>query len=321
MIKIPPFIDAHMHFVIEGKAVPPYDLSRIIRPLLKNGIFAVRDMGYKTDIGLAAKRMLSESGSVFPLAIESSGTAIYRKGTYGVFLGKGLSEQYEIRKAVNEVADRGADFLKVINSGVVCTKKAGFITPGGFPLKFLKTICAEAKNKNLTVACHVNGDEAIRNAIVAGVSSIEHGFFISKETIDLMAKKEVFWTPTIFALSALKSFLGISERDYIEKVVDGHLESVNYADSIGIRLRIGTDSGSKGVRHGESIFYEMAFFKKAGISFDRILSYACLDNREITKGNYLMVKKDFIESRKIEGVYYGNKDINEVIENNDLSET
>lgn len=315
LVKIPPFEDSHIHFVIDGRAVSPHDLSCIIKTLLRHGIFVVRDMGYKTGVGLTIKRMLSEGSSMVPLKIISSGLAIYRKGTYGVFLGRGVSERDEIKQAVKEVADAGADFLKVVNSGVVCTKRHGFVTPGGFPMKFLKVICDEAKSRNLSVVCHANGDEAIRNAIIAGASSIEHGFFISRESIHLMNEKGTSWTPTIFALSAITSTLRPSEKSYIDKVVEGHLEAVNYANSIGVKLRIGTDSGSKGVRHGESIFDEMAFFRKAGISFEKILSYVCLDNQEISKGNYLMISKDFIESRRIVAVYYQNKGINQLIEN------
>ncbi len=313
LIKIPPFADSHIHFVVEGRSVSPNDLSGIIKTLLRYGIFAVRDMGYKTGIGLALQRMLSEGSSPIPLIIKSSGFAIYKKGTYGVFLGRGVAEKDEIKKTVNEIADAGADFLKVVNSGVVCTKKGGFVTPGGFPIKFIKAICDEAKKRNLQVACHANGDEAIRNAIIAGASSIEHGFFISKDSIHLMADNRISWTPTIFALSAIAPTLSFSEKKYIENVIYGHLESVNYADSIGVRLCIGTDSGSKGVRHGESIFDEMAFFKKAGIALDKILSYICLNQEEISKGNFILIKKDFIESRRIEGVYHSGKEIDKLL--------
>lgn len=313
LIKIPPFTDSHIHFVKDGRAVSPDGLMDIINSLLKHGIFAVMDMGYKTGIGLAVKRRLSEGCSFNQLRIKSSGYAIYKKGTYGVFLGRGVSELHEIKKVVNEIADAGADFLKVVNSGMVCTRKEGYVTPGGFPLKFLKAICDEARGRNLPVVCHANGDEAIRHAIIAGASSIEHGFFISKETIHLMSEKRITWTPTIFALSAIAPGLPPSERRHIEKIVEGHLESVGYADSIGTSLRIGTDSGSKNIRHGEAIFDELAFFKKAGIGFDKILSHACLDKSEIAKGNYLIVRRDFMETRRIEAVYYENKIIDEIL--------
>ncbi len=310
LIKIPPFMDSHMHFVVDGKAVSRDGLLSIMNNLVRYGVFRVQEMGYKTGIGFEAKKILSENNPPNPLTIRSSGFAIYKKGTYGVFLGKGISERHEIKKTVNDIADAGADFLKVVNSGVVSSKGEGLITPGGFPLEDLKIICDEAKERNLLISCHANGDDAIRNAVIAGVSSIEHGFFISRETIQLMAEKGTSWTPTVFALLTLTSTLPSFERKYIEKVVERHLQSINYADSAGIQLKIGTDSGSKGVKHGESIFDELALFRNAGIAFDKILSYACIGNEEINRGNYLTVTKDFIESRKIQAVYYNHTQIN-----------
>lgn len=309
LIKIPPFFDAHIHFVIDGKAVSNDGLWRIIERLNSFGVFAVKEMGYKTGIGLDVKKMLSRNNLEIPLRVISSGFAVYKKGTYGVFLGKGISDKREIKRIIKEIADAGAEFLKVVNSGVVSSKGERAVTPGGFTFEELKIICKEAQDKGLTVSCHANGDNAIRQAIIAGVSSIEHGFFISRDTINLMADKGTSWTPTVFALLVLTSMLPTFEKKYIESVVERHLESINYASSIGVNLRIGTDSGSKGVYHGESIFDELALFKKAGLPFDKILSCACMDIDEIERGNYLLIKKDFIQSRKIEGIYHNNKKI------------
>ncbi len=306
LIKIPPFFDAHMHFVIDGKPPTNNDLSGIIKKLIAQGIFAVKEMGYKTGIGLEAKNMYSKNT---PLKIISSGFAVYKKGTYGVFLGKGMSDKREIKKIVKDIADAGADFLKVVNSGVVCSKGERTVTPGGFTSEEIEIICKEAQDNGLPVSCHANGDNAIRQAVIAGASSIEHGFFISKETINLMVEKGASWTPTVFALLILTSILPTFEKKYIERVVEEHLEYINYASSVGVNLKVGTDSGSRGVQHGESIFNELALFKKAGLSFDKIISGACMDTDEIGKGNYLLVEKDFIETRKIQGVYHNHEKI------------
>lgn len=308
-IKIPPFMDAHIHFVIDGRAVSHDGLFTIMHNLVKHGIFAVKEMGYKTGIGLKVREILLKENLTIPLKVQSSGFAVYKKGTYGVFLGKGISSKKEIKKTINEIIDAGADFIKVVNSGMVSSKGEGVVTPGGFAVEDLKAICEEAKHRNLAISCHANGDVAIRNAVEAGVNSIEHGFFISKETLHLMVEKGVSWTPTVFALLAITSFLPTFEKKYIEGVVEGHLSSINYAESIGLQLKIGTDSGSKGVKHGESIFEELALFKKAGLSFDKILQCICMKDEEVGKGNFLLVKRDFIETRKIEGIYHKHQKI------------
>jgi imidazolonepropionase-like amidohydrolase len=306
-MKIPPFIDAHMHFVVDGRLVQPNKLTRIMHEFVKCGIFSVNDMGYKTGIGLEAKR-LAETAKLL-LKIKSAGHAIYRTGTYGVFIGKGVSGIEEIRKAVKYIADSGADFIKVVNSGIVCFKGAVHITPGGFSLDELNAICDKARERNLEVACHVNGDTAIRNAVTAGVTSIEHGYFIANETLHSMKEKNISWTPTVFALLSHASELSLSDRRHMEKIIDNHTKSINYAASIGMKLNIGTDSGSKGVKHGESFFEELRLFQKAGLSLEQVLSAACMSKDEIAKGNFLVAEKDFINTGKIEAVFSGGRQI------------
>lgn len=309
MIKVPPFVDTHLHFVIDGKAVSTEDILGIIKKLTRCGIFSVYEMGYKTGIGLHVKNILRENKSDLLIEIRASGFAVYKKGSYGVFLGKAISHRREIKKIIEEIAKNGADFLKVVNSGIVCIKSERTITPGGFPFEELKIICKEANERGLKVACHANGDKAIKEAILAGAYSIEHGFLISKETIHLMAEKKVSWTPTIYALLSFSEILPAYQKRVIEEIIDKHLESINYASNLGVQLRIGTDSGSKGVQHGESFFQELNLFKKAGISLDKILSYACMSEDEVEKGNYILIKKDFIQRGQIEGVFHNHKQI------------
>ena len=151
--------------------------------------------------------------------------------------------------------------------------------------------------------CHANADKFIRDSITAGTSSIEHGFYVSRETLHMMAENNVAWTPTVFPLESLKSQFESPERRYIEEVIDNHLSSISHAASIGVRLNIGTDSGSRGVEHGYSFFDELRLFHKAGLSLREILPAACMDEKEIEEGNFLLVRKDFIMKRKIEAVY------------------
>ena len=300
MLKVPPFRDSHMHFFRSGKPVSLREAQNLKDRYARNGVLSVRDMGHASGIGLDTKRA---PGPV--LDVQTAGYALYRKGTYGAFLGEGVSGCGEIRKSVREIADAGADFLKVINSGIVSPAHTGSVTEGGFSAGELGFICAGAAERGLDVACHANSDAAIRNAVEAGVSSIEHGYFISRETLHLMAEKGVSWTPTVFALRVLSSILSPAESACIDEIIEGHLSSIHYASTIGVKLRVGTDSGSRGVHHGESFFDELLLFREAGLLLEQILAAACMGREEIDKGNYLVVKEDFIASRKIEAVFRG----------------
>lgn len=201
------------------------------------------------------------------------------------------------------MAESGADFIKVINSGIVSLEDEKPVTEGGFSREEWKVIQEEAAVHDLPIRCHANSDQAIRQAVDFGVSSIEHGFFISRETLRVMAERGVTWTPTAIALMSIKTFLSLEEQNRVDRIVDRHLEAMHYAASIGVQLQVGTDSGSKGVRPGESFFKELQLFKKAGLTLDQILSAACLNQTEIEQGNYLLVKNNFIEMERVEAVF------------------
>jgi len=277
-----------MHFMLYGRPLTRSELPVIKDAYVKRGIFSVNDMGHRNGIGLQAKALFHAD-----VEVRSAGYALYKKGTYGSFLGKGVSGVSEIRKAVHEIADSGADFLKVINSGIVSAQKAGLVTDGGFSQEELHVLNETARSRNLHMVCHANSDAAVRDAVDAGAVSIEHGYFVSRDTLHRMAEARIAWIPTIFALQSLAVLYPPDEQVIIEKTVEGHLSSLSYAASIGVILRVGTDSGSKGTAHGSSFFDELQLFRKAGLPLEQIISAACMDESEIARGNFLMVTRDF----------------------------
>lgn len=300
--KIPPFQDAHMHFMIEGRQVNIDDYSCLIREYLSRGILSVADMGYKSGVGTEIKKV-DYHGGRNPLRIRSAGRALSKKGTYGGFLGKGLTGKKEIKTAIEALARSGVDFIKIINSGIVSFCEKTLVTEGGFSMEEWQVLGEEADRHGLTICCHANTDRLIRQAVAFGVSSIEHGFFISKETLQEMFEKKISWTPTVFALLTIKPFLAEEEQRHLDGVVANHLKAVYYGASIGVKLQVGTDSGSKGVLPGESFMKELKLFREAGLSLEQVVSAACLGREEIEKGNYLLVEKNFIERGRVEDVF------------------
>lgn len=300
LLIVPPFRDSHMHFLRDGRPVSREVLPEILRAYLQRGVFSVCDMGHQSGIGLEAK-MLPD------IDIVSAGYALYRTGTYGSFLGKAAAGAAAIERVVAEIAAAGADFVKVVNSGIVLTRGAGIVSEGGFSAEELRVIVAGAAAHGLRTVCHANGDGAIRRALDAGASSIEHGFFITRESLHLMAERTVSWTPTAHAFASLARYCPPDEAGHVERILDSHLSSINYAASIGVTLHAGTDSGSKGVSHGASYIEELRLFLKAGLPLEQVLAAACMEQEEIDKGNYLVVKSDFISSGIIEEIVKGGE--------------
>ncbi len=284
--------------MIDGRPAVAEELPEIRDRYRRCGILSVCDMGHKSGVGVGAKKI---SGSGF--SVMTAAWALYREGGYGGFIGRPVSGDDDIKRAVSELSEAGADFIKVINSGIVSTRRDEPVTAGGFSPEELKVICSEAGERNLKVACHANSDAAVRNAVLAGVSSIEHGFLISYETVLMMADAGISWTPTIVGLRNIIPSLHAGERTYMEEILDRHLVSINKAYAAGVTLKIGTDGGARGVRHGESFFEEMLLFLKAGLSPENIMQAACMRPEEVADGTFLLVRKDFIAAREIEAVY------------------
>lgn len=163
-------------------------------------------MGHKSGLGLKFNKGFDRK-SPFPIKVRSAGLALHKKGGYGGFLGKAVSGNEDIRSAVQALAQSGADFIKIINSGIVSLQEEKPVTEGGFSEEEWKVIQEEAGLNHLPICCHANSDRAIRQAVDFGVSSIEHGFFISQETLRVMVEKNVAWTPTAIAFLSLKAFL------------------------------------------------------------------------------------------------------------------
>jgi imidazolonepropionase-like amidohydrolase len=302
LFKIPPFQDHHMHFLSDGRAISSEEGFNLIRKLISIGITTVKDMGHKSGLGLKIKRkLIMEEQEGF--RIFSAGWALSKKGGYGGFLGKEINGKKEIQKAVREISGSEADFIKIINSGIVLFGENKPVSDGGFSREEWKVIHEEGGLQGFPIICHANTDQAIRLAVDFGASTIEHGFFISRETLYQMVEKGVSWTPTAAALLSLKTFLPAEEHIRLDRILDHHLEAIEQAVSLGVRLQVGTDSGSKGILPGESFFKELQLFRRAGLSLEQIFSAACQDKAEIEKGNYLLVNDNFINEKNVRAVY------------------
>ena len=302
MLKIPPFRDHHIHFLEAGKPVTLDRALALVTEYICRGIFSIREMGTASGLGLAVKKILDQ-GKEGPIRLEACGQALYKKGTYGNFLGRGVSGKKEIREAVKGLAEAGADFLKVIQSGIVSLHREAPITAGGFSREELHVLAEEGRQYGLPLHCHVNGDQAIRQAAVLPAASIAHGFFVTPETLQLLRENRVAWTPTIFALAHLEQGLSAEQRRERDRIIDRHLEAVAYAVSIGVALRVGTDSGAGSLRPGVSFIEELRLLKKAGLSLSQIVDAACQGPEGTRPGDYLQVREDFITTGVIEQIY------------------
>jgi hypothetical protein len=289
------FCDYHLHFFRRDSA----EAESITGDLISHGIISVVDGGSKDLYSFELKESLSHK-----LDIKTAGCALYKKGTYGGYIGKGVDTVQEAQAIIEELAEYGADYIKIINSGLY-EPDTGKVSEGGFTCHELKGIVQYAQSKGLDTACHANGEKAVQQAVQAGVSMIIHGLGIADETLSLMAEKGTVFIPTVNAFESLKKIsTGRDALKHIEKTVSSHVSAISRAFDMGVKVLPGSDAGPAFIPYGTSFRKEIQFFQKAGIPQDDILLSAA--QGPLKQGG----RADFLVLRglQVEKVFVGGRE-------------
>jgi imidazolonepropionase-like amidohydrolase len=213
---LPGFIDCHVHCTYRARDMrqhllnsPTYNVLRsthILRETLACGITTARDMG-GADAGF---RAAIEDGTIDGPRLLISIAMISQTGGHGdswvpagmriakrSWLPQGVADGVdEMRRLVRDFLMRGADFIKVCGTGGITSVTDSWDEPQ-FAVAEIRTAVEEAAAKRKRVAVHAEGVDGIRNAIAAGVYSVEHGWFLDEECLDRMIEKGTWWVPTL----------------------------------------------------------------------------------------------------------------------------
>ena len=272
----PPFIDCHVHLAFSGttdprtraelaeasyQAIRPV-VRRHLEDLFRHGVLAVRDAGDKSGHGLRCAAEQDPQDAA--VTVLSAGCAIHRQGRYGAMIGRSPAEGADPADFW-QLQESSAALLKLVNSGPNSLREFGRETAPQFTVEEMARLVAKAGRAGLRVMVHANGREPVRTAIAAGCHSIEHGYFMGRDNLQRMAEKGVFLVPTLFAMKACAMLAGDPrERKIAEKTLAHQLEQVALARELGVKVALGTDSGSPGVLHGEAVVEELKLLIAAG---------------------------------------------------------
>ncbi|GAA0648299.1 amidohydrolase family protein [Brevundimonas lenta] len=263
---IPGMIDGHTHLLLEqpnGQGlsdVAARDQSRdgdVYRALTG----AQRARQY-LDAGFTAVRDLGNSGRFLDLMLERAindgrvaGPRIYGSGP-GLAPAGGQMEplaadphdlvngEYRIitgaddaRAAVRDAIARGADVIKMYPEATPQRTRLS--------VEEMAAIVAEARRHDIPVAAHATSDASIREAVEAGVTSIEHAYEVSDETLRLMAAKGVWLVPTDPSLEMAMEFTSSWPERPPQEEIDRHLQAgrdrLMRAHRSGVRIALGSD--------------------------------------------------------------------------------
>jgi imidazolonepropionase-like amidohydrolase len=254
---LPGFIDAHMH---------PFSTMEIKRMLASDGMTTGRSMftDHYGDVEFRERHRRGESDipdilaagypvvpnlATFPLPIDMA-EIIKDNPQLKDLRGNADIGVAGARRLVRANLDHHVDWIKVF-----ATNRAWFqnMDPRGRALsnEQLVAAVAEARNAGIPVAAHAYGDDGVAAAVRAGVSSIEHGVYLTDATLELMKEKNVFFVPTIVAFplrgqtasnASSPAWLAAREQDLAVSVRD----AARRAHKMGLRVLAGTDGGEIG---------------------------------------------------------------------------
>lgn len=276
---LPGFFDTHVHLLFEGFNMVRdmqepfsarfYKSVNYMRRTIEAGVTSVRDAG-GADAGV---KKSVDSGEIVGPRMQISISVLTITGGHGdgwmlsgneweLFPGypgypHGLVDGEEhVRRKVREVLRAGAEVIKICATGGVLspTDHPEFIQ---FSPEELRIIVEEAKfRRGVKVMAHAQGAEGIKNAVRAGIHSIEHGIYLDDEAIDLMLENGTFLVPTLLApVGVLEAGEKGGMPDYgirkAREVIDIHKESIAKAYKAGVKIVMGTDSAV--TPHGENL--------------------------------------------------------------------
>lgn len=298
-VILPGLFDCHVHVITDTVDVwrlvnRPfsynfYVAAQNLRATLDAGITSIRDAG-GADLGMkeavrdgliAGPRMqvslimLSQTGGHGDDWLPS-GVSVPMMGLHPGIPDNIVDGPDEMRRKVRELHRMGADVVKVATSGGVLSARDD-PSHAHFRPAELAVLVEEASAAGMPVMAHAQAADGIKNAVRAGIRSIEHGIFLDDEGIDLMLANGTWLVPTLVApqgvLDAVAAGVPIPANiaEKARAVIGVHREAVRRAIAAGVRLAMGTDSGV--TPHGRNL-RELAMMADLGMAPGAVLEAA-----------------------------------------------
>jgi len=291
---MPGLINAHCHLILHGDfdvqkvittdspATTAIKAARNANKALMAGITTVRDLGDINGI-VADLRKLIDVGEFVGPRILYSGYLICMTGGHGWFFGREADGPDECRKAAREQLKRGAQWVKLMATG-------GILTPGVSPESYqlnedeMRAAIDEAHKAEKKAATHAQGAAGVKIALRAGIDTVEHGFYIDDEAIELFLEKDAWLVPTLNAPQKTIEGEKYGVPGHIikkaKKVQEGFLARLEKAIKAGVKIGAGSDAGTP--LNGHDIFWlEIVNLSKTSLGKIRAMKCATSINAKM----------------------------------------
>ena len=261
---MPGLIDCHVHLCLGAEGDPGTAAEKLLpgqtvmkaldraQTTLAGGVTGVRDCGGRDYLEFAVRDACNAGQQMGP-SIRASGKMICMTGGHGNKHGRVADGIDEVVKAVREQIHAGSDLVKIMATG-------GVMTPGVNPedahysAEEMAAGIHEAQRFHRRTASHAQGAEGILNAVRGGITSVEHGIFMTDECVREMMDRDTFLVPTLAALDNIVSNKGNGIPDYViekaERIAEHHVRSIKMFYDAGGKIAMGTDAGTPFNKHG-----------------------------------------------------------------------
>ncbi len=269
MTVLPGLIDCHTHLTLPHEMKDIVDELRRsparcaleaipnVRMKLLSGFTTVREAGsYWAFVDVAMRDAIARGDVVGPTMLVP-GAFITMTGGAGAVTGVApeveLPRQlrygqangpYRIRERIREVVAHGADVIKIFATGAVMSHGNNFPTSTEFTLEELEAAVDEARNLGLKVMAHAHAAGGIKNAVLAGAASIEHGSMLDEETAHLMKERGTYLVPTLSVWDWCPHDTGTRELHHMVRYGMAPMAAIQAATTHAAELLGKTDIGA-----------------------------------------------------------------------------
>ncbi len=255
--------DCHMHMILDGtdwKAAigrhrnGPDDnwIRRILEIYRDRGFVYLRDGGDRWGAGKRARELAPEYGITYRTPLGN----LCKKGHYGGFIGEGYGDFREYAELVQQHRRDGADFIKIMISGLMDFDRTGVLSEEGLPPDEIRELIHIVHEEGYAVMAHANGAGTVEAAAAAGVDSVEHGAYLDEAALCAMKENGTVWVPTLSTIGNLRG-KGRFDEKAVAAILEGALENVRAFAGMGGLIAPGTDAGAWAVPHGSLTEYEL----------------------------------------------------------------
>ncbi len=340
---IPGLIDAHVHVCWNGREsvleLVKRDRDRLLleavttlRAILASGTTTVRDIGGQDYMEMSL-RWAVEAGHILGPRMRTSGKLLCMTGGHGYFVAREADGPEELRKAAREQIKAGADNIKLMATGGVATPGQD-VQAGQLTVEEMAAAVEVAHAMGRTAAAHCHGTAGIKNALLAGVDSIEHGSYLDEETADMMVERGAALVLTLGVANPNLDDLPPTARAEAERM-QGPLatlrarmrETVALAREKGVFIGSGSDAGGNPLApHDFSMARELEELVGHGFSPLEAITIVTRNNARILRweqdlgtlepgklADFVILEADPLADianvRKVEAVYKGGRKV------------